>query len=216
MKVIYSICLCFLVSLASWGQNREWQPKTRAIVANSGDSVVHFKILVETESVKLDNNLIYYWHNKGQICSNQGGYAGELLHGEYLVFNLDKKLITKGNLKEGLRIGVWKSWYENGNLKSVHEYSNGTLNGKSEFYSPQGKLNASYQYKKGEVVTDDNKGLSIFKSKETVDSTLIDNQEEKRTNDKSQEEVVVQSKKESPDKESRIEGRQRTARKRGQ
>lgn len=217
MKSISSICLCILLSMASYSQSIEWQPKTRAVVSSSGDSVVHFNILIKTETVKIDNNCVYYWHNKGQICSNQGGYAGELLHGEYLVFNQNKKLITKGNLKEGKKVGVWKSWYENGNLKLIQTFTNGLLDGNSEYYDRQGNLITSHQYKKGDLITEEeNKGFSLFKSQNTSDSTSVNNQHEIKASDNKQDREVVQPEKESSDSKKDVEGRKRTTRNRSQ
>lgn len=216
MKGIYFICIGLFVSLTVSSQNREWQPKTREVIVNQGDSVMRFDILIKPESVKIDNNLIYYWHNKGQICFNQGDYAGELLNGEYLVFTRDKKLITKGEIEKGLRIGIWKNWYKDGTLKSVQNYSKGSLDGESTFYNEQGELITSFQYRQGEKVVEEKKGFNLFKSQNTADSTAIENVEEVKIETENEDKVTDSSEQNNSQVENVSEGRPRKPRTRNQ
>ena len=49
----------------------------------------------------------------------------------------------KGEIKNGLRMGLWQAWYENGNLWSECEYTDGKKNGKSVTYYENGLVRYS-------------------------------------------------------------------------
>jgi len=71
-------------------------------------------------------------------------------------------------LSDGKQIGIWKSYYENGQLKSIGNYSNGKKEGVWKWYHENGKLSQTGSYdssgspagkwieydKKGEVTND--------------------------------------------------------------
>ncbi|MBK9291467.1 MAG: hypothetical protein IPM52_07555 [Bacteroidetes bacterium] len=58
----------------------------------------------------------------------------------------------EGPLKDGLRHGEWKSWYEDGNLWSVGSFVNGLRHGKGIVYHPNGKKFIEGAYLNGERV----------------------------------------------------------------
>src|SRR5690606_16089089 len=61
----------------------------------------------------------YYWFKSGHIHKTQGSYYGKLLHGNYKVIDNDRHLLEEGFFKKGKKVGLWRSWYENGTLKST-------------------------------------------------------------------------------------------------
>ncbi len=58
----------------------------------------------------------------------------------------------EGPIKDGLRHGEWKSWYEDGNLWSVGIFVNGLRHGKGIVYHPNGKKFIQGAYINGERV----------------------------------------------------------------
>lgn len=61
----------------------------------------------------------YYWFKSGRIHQTQGSYYGKLLHGDYKVVDRDRHLLEEGQFKKGKKKGLWRTWYEDGTLKST-------------------------------------------------------------------------------------------------
>jgi antitoxin component YwqK of YwqJK toxin-antitoxin module len=162
MKYIFFISLV-TISFALKGQEAEWQPFTREIKIEYTDSIARARIMINPAELKVEDENIYYWHTKGQINKNMGGYSGDILHGVFHVFDLENRMITQGQFDEGLKEGTWKRWYSNGNLKSVMVWKKSRLNGEAKFFSKTGELTKVMQYKDGLVVDKEDKTLSIFK-----------------------------------------------------
>ena len=49
------------------------------------------------------------------------------------------------------KTGQWKSWYENGNLRSVEYYETDQLTGLCEYYDTKGRITNQTMYKKGKL-----------------------------------------------------------------
>ncbi len=81
-----------------------------------GDSLVTLRITSAKPGPKLDNT--YYWFQYNQIQATQGAYSGHLLDGGYTIYAPDGKLMTSGQFKSGVKVGLWK-YYDEGNLKKV-------------------------------------------------------------------------------------------------
>lgn len=64
-------------------------------------------------------NDFYFWFKSGRIHNTQGSYYGKLLHGNYKIIDNDRHLLEEGFFKKGKKVGLWRSWYENGTLKST-------------------------------------------------------------------------------------------------
>mgnify|MGYP006281872019 CR=1 FL=1 len=56
---------------------------------------------------------------------------------------------------EGLKQGVWKEFYENGNLKNEMTYRDGMLHGYYKEYNDKGILTSTMLYDKGKIVEED-------------------------------------------------------------
>ncbi|ANH80033.1 hypothetical protein A8C56_02700 [Niabella ginsenosidivorans] len=61
----------------------------------------------------------YYWFKSGHIYQTEGSFYGKLLHGYYKVVDKDRHLLEQGRFKLGEKTGLWRTWYENGQLKSL-------------------------------------------------------------------------------------------------
>jgi antitoxin component YwqK of YwqJK toxin-antitoxin module len=158
--------------------------KTHLIILNYSDSVVHANILVNDPSIDPLNNKTYYWYLPDQIYYNQGGYSGNLLHGDYKVFDKMNHLYVQGSYNKGLKSGVWKRWLSNGGLLEVVPWKNGMLDGICLYYNSEGLIMAEYKYRNGKLVQPkrgNNKENQITKNVKTeidrlsVDSTSVNN-----------------------------------------
>lgn len=123
--------------------------ETRMIVITYPDSTIHTRILIAKSSIQPDPDKIYYWYTPDCINKNQGGFSGYLLHGEYSVFDAQQKLLAKGAFSEGLKTGLWRKWYDNGNIAEIATWKKGLLNGPTQRYDQMGKLLCELNFKQG-------------------------------------------------------------------
>jgi len=77
-----------------------------------------------------------YYHKKAGI---------QILDRE-VVYYANRHVKMDGDYKNELREGIWKAWYENGNLWSVGEYKEGKRNGEGIYYYDNGKKNIEGMY----------------------------------------------------------------------
>jgi hypothetical protein len=129
-------------------QQRESKYHNRSIITQSGDTVIQANILTGDLQLKLDPKKRYFWYTKGQIHSNYGGVGGKLFHGTYQAY-LNNTLVVSGQFKEGLKSGLWNSWYLTGNLREISNWSDGCLDGKYYYYSENRILEKRGTYKNG-------------------------------------------------------------------
>lgn len=123
--------------------------RTRMIVVNYPDSIIKTNVLLDKIDIELNNTTIYYWSAYGEIHANKGGYSGQLLCGSYQVFDVDNNLITQGAIQNGVKNGSWKSWYNNGEIKSLEIWKKGVLEGKQISYTQLGDLKSIQNFRKG-------------------------------------------------------------------
>ncbi|MGD2034795.1 MAG: hypothetical protein PVF73_07055 [Bacteroidales bacterium] len=165
-----------------FSQGAEWQPMIREIVVKHKDSTVRAHILIHKENIKTSDRLMYYWYNQDKINKNMGGYSGDLLQGEYLVFDNNDNLITQGNFDRGLKHGTWKRWNPDGILKLSAGYHYGLLDGEVKLFDAAGNLYSIKEYKAGEEQMKETGKLKIWKPGEEEaagqDSTALTGSEE--------------------------------------
>jgi antitoxin component YwqK of YwqJK toxin-antitoxin module len=61
----------------------------------------------------------YYTFKSGYIHKTQGSYYGKLLHGDFKVVDTRRNLLEEGKFRKGIKKGLWRTWYEDGTLKST-------------------------------------------------------------------------------------------------
>jgi hypothetical protein len=113
---------------------------TRKISLTKGDTAVVAGILADAKVEKINQIAFYHWYSNGRLYSNQGGYSGNLLHGEYLEYDPEGTLILKGYYDKGLRSGRWTYWYREGSVRETIEYEGGLLNGRTIRYGEDGRI----------------------------------------------------------------------------
>lgn len=108
--------------------------------------------VVILKSLNPSLNSTYYWYKSNEIHQSKGGYSGNLLHGDYTRYYITNQLSEKGVFSFGLKVKEWKSWFKNGQLKSVCNWKNGRLSGNYTLYDDFGKILLSGKYSKGNKV----------------------------------------------------------------
>jgi uncharacterized protein len=91
----------------------------------------------------------FYSHPANAI-KTLANYEKGTLTGELTNYYRNGKIEETGRLnEEGYRVGVWKTFYDDGTLSSEDPYINGKIDGVSKNYDPNGKLTEEFFYKKG-------------------------------------------------------------------
>lgn len=158
MRTAFLLLIFFTLVSCNPMMIRSKSLSTRYVSALQGDSVINTSILLKNDLPSPDFDVDYYWYNNGKVLITQGSGAGKLLHGEYQVQDaLTGKLITKGYLKNGLKTGIWISWYENERLRETSEWKKGLRNGTTKIFDIKGNLVTEIDYRHGLKKTESEK-----------------------------------------------------------
>ncbi len=137
----YAYFILFIGLLVGCSQiNSNNYPTYRDITIKTDSSYIYTQTLVKVVKIETVNNLRYYWYSNEKISSNTGGFAGSLLNGTYKVMSSDNRLIEQGLFVNGLKDGVWKYWYGNGNLKRIEVWKKGIQKPSPVEYDIEGNL----------------------------------------------------------------------------
>ena len=130
------VCTLFLVLLIV--------PQKRII--NADDFDYEFYISSE-KNPKYKLGKTYFWFRSGAIHQSTADAGGPLLVDHYAKFYKSKQLAEKGTFDKGLKDGIWKSWYENGNLSSIEKWKNGFRHGDYISYAENGDKKVEGNYR---------------------------------------------------------------------
>lgn len=144
--IVYQILLVLLILSSPDLYSQEFI-NIRKITLTKGDTTIVAGILADVKLENVNPSVYYYWYSNSDIFSNQGGYSGNLLHGEYIEYSSDGKLILKGKYNKGLKSGKWTLWHKDGSIKEIIEYEEGLLNGQHILYTDNGKILMQASYK---------------------------------------------------------------------
>ncbi|MFB9108522.1 toxin-antitoxin system YwqK family antitoxin [Flavobacterium gyeonganense] len=128
-----------------------------------------FRYEFYTTDKKIDPKLdkTYYWFKGGLIHEAQGGFAGVLLHDKFIKMYHSNQLAEQGQFKEGLRVGLWKTWHANGVLATTLSYFKGLRHGKYFRYNENGTLvengKFSANLKTGKWTNTETKEITTYK-----------------------------------------------------
>lgn len=140
-----------LITASAYSQEKD-RDLTRQVIIRTRDSIIYAGILLDKTPLKTGNDNTYYWYIPDYINFNRGGYSGQLLHGEYCLYDRNFNLIEKGIMEKGVKTGIWKRWNSGGSLLRVETWKNGQLAGTTLVYGPDGELTGEYRYRNGEPV----------------------------------------------------------------
>ena len=105
------------------------------------DTIIQFytKSPEKSGPVVTQDNLYYTWYRADSIFITKGAFNGKLLDGSYLESFPNKALKQKGNYKDGLKDGIWETWFQNGERESLITWKKGIIFGKMVQYTIDGK-----------------------------------------------------------------------------
>ncbi len=174
MKSFYTSIFISVLTLAVLAQGKDYLPETRDVILHHGDTSIKITVLVKNVEINTENDVTYYWLKRNKIHENKGGYTGNLLHGEYIVFNAHEKMICKGMFELGKKIGEWKFWYANGSIEHIEYWKDGRKDGDFRYYYSDGTLSYTREYQNDEEVPRDeksekttNRKFFLFRKKNT-------------------------------------------------
>ncbi|WP_347174626.1 toxin-antitoxin system YwqK family antitoxin [Polaribacter uvawellassae] len=120
----------------------------------------HLVLFEENKELEIINGVLYYNDApfNGTIKSfddvnqtkNSASYENGKKEGEERKLFLNDSLAEIRFYKKGLKVGIHKSWFENGQQKFEYPYSqNGVYHGTMKEWYPNGKLVREFNYTKG-------------------------------------------------------------------
>jgi antitoxin component YwqK of YwqJK toxin-antitoxin module len=115
---LIAFCFLFLLSTQAIETNNDIQKK----ILRSGEYDIECYVSLKEVS-SYDEDKAYYWFKSGEIHSSRYGAGGFVLHKTYSKFYESNQLAEKGEFNYGLKDGVWKSWYKNGQLKEIVKWN---------------------------------------------------------------------------------------------
>lgn len=116
------------------------------LVKRISDANYRYEFYTTDKDVHPKKDRMYYWFKGGLIHNAQSGISGELLHGKFIKSFHSNQLAEQGSFRNGLKVGVWKTWYPNGILESKQNWSNGIKSGKFYHYDDTATLLESGSY----------------------------------------------------------------------
>ena len=140
MRVNHLILLMGIVLLGCNSTTVSFKPESRNITVTGDSTKCYTSIFQKPYKDELKNTLQYHWYSSDKLGSNYGGYNGYLLNGDFKKVDLRGNLLEQGKFSSGLKDGVWKSWYLNGNLKKVESWKMGVLSSSVIEYNKDGSL----------------------------------------------------------------------------
>lgn len=144
LLLMFSSCSSYKLLLKNQSHSVSVKHETEKITAH---------ILVETnKKIRPNINRYYYSFKQGEVYKNKGGINGTPLQGAYREEYLDGSLKMLGDFQSGLKEGVWKEWYSNGELKSVYHYSNGRQVKRFFHYDKSGKIIRKGRFFRGKKI----------------------------------------------------------------
>lgn len=104
------------------------------------DADFRYEFYTTDKKITPKENKNYHWFKGGAIHQSQAGFAGQLLHDKFIKMYHNNQLAEQGKFKNGLRIGLWKTWHPNGLLETIQNWSNGVKKGNYFRYDQNGIL----------------------------------------------------------------------------
>lgn len=115
-------------------------------------------------------NFVYCFDDGIFLSSGRSGYIEKMIRCDYLgdekhyetfVNDMvegvgyhhltDKTIWGMGKFRNALKVGIWKSYWINGNTYSIRNYVNGNLEGTLRFWLKNGTPTSSSEYQNGEL-----------------------------------------------------------------
>lgn len=100
-----------------------------------------------------------HYYASGQK-EKEGGLKDGLREGNWKAWYQNGTIWSEGDFIQGKSHGVFKIYAENGVLQLEKNYNNGILDGTTSFFDGNGNLTKEVEYKDGVVISQNNKGVN--------------------------------------------------------
>ena len=164
--------LIILVVLIGIMSNKPTDYDKRTVHLSNKNTIIKAEIsLTKTiKTKKLNENLEYSWFYNNSIKTSKGNFSGRLLDGKYEVYDLKNNLLTKGQYDLGLKQDKWYYWYANGMLKTIIDYKNGYIHGKSVDFKQDNNNKSISTFRKNKL-----KKIIVLENNHLISKTKFDN-----------------------------------------
>lgn len=123
MKITLTLILAFMMSYLE-GQNYQ----TKEIKIRYKDGIEIFTVCTSNPQIVFDDQKEYKWYNEfSKLKSTKGGSGGNLLHGNYRLYDKNGNLLAEDNYYLGLENGIEKKWDSKGKIVATYKYDKGNL-----------------------------------------------------------------------------------------
>lgn len=112
------------------------------------DKNFRYEFYTTSKKINPNKNKTYFWFKGGVIHEAESGFAGEVLNGSFKKFFHSNQLAEQGVYKKGLKIGLWKNWFENGKIENTQVWKSGIKNGTFIKHNNLGDIIEKGNYKK--------------------------------------------------------------------
>ncbi|WP_431244376.1 toxin-antitoxin system YwqK family antitoxin [Flavobacterium sp. P21] len=119
------------------------------MIKRISDKDFRYEFYTTDKKVNPKINKTYSWFKGGLIHEAQGGIGGDLLNDKFVKMYHSNQLAEQGEFKNGLRVGLWKTWHQNGVLATTLSYSKGLKSGKYFRYDKDGNLVENGKFSSG-------------------------------------------------------------------
>jgi hypothetical protein len=132
------------------------------------DKDFRYEFYTTDKRIKPEKNKIYHWFKGGLIHEAQGGIAGDLLNDKFIKMYHSNQLAEQGKYRNGLRVGLWKTWHANGLVATTQTWINGLRSGRHFRYDDSGNLIENGDYtadkKTGKWINTEKKDTITYKN----------------------------------------------------
>ncbi|RYG50323.1 MAG: hypothetical protein EOO01_10975 [Chitinophagaceae bacterium] len=118
-------------------------------VKRISDKEFRYEFYTTQKEVRPKSGRQYYWFKGGAIHNAQAGIAGELLTGRFIKTYHSNQIAEQGEFDNGLKRGLWKTWYQDGTLQSEQYWNDGQRDGEWRAYDFSGVMTVAGKYQKG-------------------------------------------------------------------
>lgn len=110
------------------------------------DANFRYEFYTSDKKIKIKDHKTYYWFKGGAIHSAESGIAGALLTDKFVKMYHSNQLAEQGEFKNGLKVGLWKTWHPNGKIESTLKWKKGFKSGLFVRYDENGFLAETGKY----------------------------------------------------------------------
>lgn len=137
------------------------------MIKRTSDKDFRYEFYTTDKKITPNKNKTYYWFKGGLIHEAQGGITGDLLDNKFIKMYHTNQLAEQGRFKKGVKVGVWKTWYQNGLLATVQNWNDGLRSGSYLHYDQNGILIETGRFmsnlKNGKWINVENKDTILYK-----------------------------------------------------